>query len=151
MAIESKLDILIDHTRISRFVSVGIVGATIETIIVAILTGFLGINPLVAKAVGAETSISTMFVVNDQWTFANVGGSRLVLVVRRWIKSHAVRVVGLSVAFSVLYLLTSVVEFSIPVAGVELWPTVANLTGIGVGMSINYIAESLFTWQVDSK
>jgi len=65
------------------------------------------------------------------------------------VRSHLVRAVGLGVGFAVLYVLTSVVEFSLPVAGLELWPTVANVIGIGVGMVFNYVAESLFTWRVD--
>ncbi|WP_081909160.1 GtrA family protein [Haloferax prahovense] len=148
MATEPKLKALIHRARIGQFISVGVVGATIETTIVALLTGIFGISPLMAKAVGAETSISTMFVVNDRWTFADEGDGGMVAFARRWTKSHLVRVVGLSVAFSVLYLLTTVVDFSFLVGGIELWPTIANIVGIGVGMTINYVAESLFTWNV---
>ena len=148
MATESRLDALAHWGRIGRFVSVGLIGATIETIIVGILTAFFGIGPLVAKAVGAETSISTMFAVNDRWTFAEKGEIGAVAFVRRWVKSHIVRIVGLSVAFSVLYLLTSIVEFSISVATMDLWPSIANIIGIGAGMILNYVAESLFTWDI---
>lgn len=148
MATESKVDALVHRARIGQFVSVGVVGATIETTIVAILTAFLGVSPLVAKAFGAETSISTMFVVNDRWTFAGEGGGGAAAFVRRWGRSHLVRMAGLSIAFSVLYLLTSVVELSLSIAGIELWPTVANIIGIAVGIAINYVAESLFTWNV---
>jgi len=70
MTTDSFISLLIHRTRISQFVSVGIFGATIKTIIVAILTAFLGVGPLTAKVVGAETSVSTMFAVNDRWTFA---------------------------------------------------------------------------------
>ncbi|MFC7131170.1 GtrA family protein [Haloferax chudinovii] len=148
MATDSKLNALVHRARIGQFVSVGVVGATIETLIVAILTAFLGVGPLVAKAIGAETSISTMFVVNDRWTFAGEGDVGITAFVRRWGKSHLVRVVGLSVAFGVLYILTSIVNFELPIADVNLWPTAANIMGIGAGMIINYVAESLFTWDV---
>lgn len=148
MATKSTTEALLERARIGQFVSVGAVGAGIETVLVAILTGLLGVEPLAAKAVGAEASISTMFVVNDRWTFADEGSAGLVAFIRRWLKSHAVRIVGLSVAFSVLYILTSVVSVSLQLAGFELWPTVANLIGIGVGMSLNYVFESLFTWGV---
>lgn len=149
MATESRLDLLVHRARIGQFVSVGVVGAAIETTIVAILTAALGINPLVAKAFGAEMSISTMFVINDRWTFAGEGNVGLLSAAQRWGKSHLVRVVGLTISFSVLYLLTSVSTFSLSVMGADLWPTAANIVGILTGMVVNYIAESLFTWRVD--
>jgi len=148
MATESRFEALVHRGRIGRFVSVGLIGATIETVIVGILTALFGIGPLVAKAIGAETSISTMFAVNDRWTFAEKGETGTAAFVHRWVKSHIVRIVGLSVAFSVLYLLTSVIEFSVSVATLDLWPSIANIIGIGVGMILNYVAESLFTWDI---
>jgi putative flippase GtrA len=45
--------------------------------------------------------------------------------------------------------LTSWTDVALVVAGVNLWPTLANGVGIGVGMTLNYVAESLFTWRVD--
>lgn len=148
MAIDSTLDALVHRTRISQFVSVGVVGASIETVIVALLTATVGVAPLAAKAVGAEVSISTMFVINDRWTFASEGDAGVSAFVRRWGKSHLVRLVGLSVAFVILYFLTGIVQFSIKIAGLNAWPTIANGIGIGVGMLINYVAESLLTWDV---
>lgn len=148
MATDSRLHALAHRARIGQFVSVGVVGAAIETVIVALLTTLFGAGAIAAKAVGAECSISTMFVVNDRWTFADEGAGGAVAFVRRWAKSHAVRLGGLAVAFTVLFLLTSVVSVTLPVWGVDLWPTVANVVGIGVGMVLNYVAESLFTWGV---
>jgi putative flippase GtrA len=148
MELGSRLSALAHYRRIGQFVSVGAVGATIETVIVAALTTTVGLGPLAAKTIGAETSISTMFLVNDRWTFAEEGERRMIALVHRWLKSHMVRIVGLSIAFGVLYLLTSVVEFEFLLSGVDFWPTMANLVGIGAGMIVNYVAESLVTWEV---
>ncbi|WP_226010813.1 GtrA family protein [Halomicrobium salinisoli] len=148
MTIDSRVEGLLHRTRISQFVSVGIVGATIETTIVAILTTALGTSPLAAKAIGAEVSVTTMFVINDSWTFSDKGDKGQYAFIRRWGKSHLVRAVGLGVAFTVLYILTSTIQYSILVVGFDIWPTVANGVGIGIGMIVNYVAESLFTWNV---
>lgn len=145
---ESAFSALAHRARIGQFVSVGIVGATIETIIVALLTTVAGLGPLAAKAVGAETSISTMFVINDRWTFAGSGEGGFVALWRRWLKSHLVRIAGLSVAFLVLFLLTDFATVELRIVGVDLWPTVANGIGICVGMVFNYVAESVLTWRV---
>ncbi|WP_423999486.1 GtrA family protein [Haloarcula salina] len=114
----------------------------------AVLAGALGIGPLLAKAAGAELSISTMFVINDRWTFANEGDSDKVSTIRRWQKSHFVRIVGLAAAFATLYVLTSIVAITLVFEGFDIWPVVANTIGIGIGMTINYVAECLFTWNV---
>lgn len=148
MTTESKIDALLHRARIGQFVSVGIVGATIETIIVAVLTTTMGFGPLAAKAIGAEMSISTMFVVNDRWTFANEGRIGAIASGRRWVKSHMVRAVGLLIGFLVLYCLTNAMEVSLELLGIDLWPTVANMIGIGAGMIVNYVAESLYTWRI---
>ena len=150
MGTKTPLDALLHRARIGQFVSVGAIGAAIETAVVAVLTAGIGAGPLAAKAVGAELSISTMFVVNDRWTFATAREPGLVRTGRRWLKSHMVRAVGLGVAFLMLFVLTSRLTVSVPVAGVDLWPTIANGIGIGAGLGINYVAESLFTWRVTS-
>ena len=54
MATKSPLSALAHRVRIGKFVSVGALGATIETAIVALLTTTAGVGPLAAKAVGAE-------------------------------------------------------------------------------------------------
>ena len=55
--------------------------------------------PLAAKAVGAEASITLMFLLNDRWTFADEGEGGFVSLLRRYGKSHLVRLGDLSVAF----------------------------------------------------
>ena len=150
-ALQDRLRALATAERIGQFVSVGVAGATLETVIVALLTsGVLATTapPLAAKAVGAEASITLMFLLNDRWTFADEGEGGVVSLLRRYGKSHLVRLGGLSVAFVTLYVLTSLTGLSLVVRNADLWPTVANAVAIGVGMTLNYIAESLVTWRV---
>jgi len=139
---------LLSGVRIGQFVSVGAVGASLETALVAVLTTAAAAPPLAAKAVGAEASISLMFLLNDRYTFGAEGAVGAVALVRRWARSHLVRVGGLAVAFATLWLLTARTDVTLALAGRDLWPTVANLIGIGVGLSLNYVAESVFTWRV---
>ncbi|QLG28572.1 GtrA family protein [Halorarum halophilum] len=145
---ESAVTELASGTRIGQFVSVGVAGATVETVIVALLTAGFAAPPLAAKALGAETSISLMFLLNDRYTFADEGDAGLAALGRRWGRSHLVRLGGLTVAFVVLWLLTARTDVQLVIAGADFWPTVANVIGIGVGMVLNYVAESLFTWRV---
>ena len=145
---DSTLDALVSRWRFGQFVSVGAAGATVETVLLAIATTTFALDPLVAKVIGAEASISLMFLLNDRWTFAGEGTDDTSSIVGRWLRSHTVRLFGLAVAFSVLFVLTSYTTVTLDVFGRDLWPTVANCVGIGVGMVLNYVAESLFTWRV---
>ncbi|WP_255150483.1 GtrA family protein [Halorarius halobius] len=149
--LQARLRALARVDRIGQFVSVGVAGASLETAIVFLLTGLWTLQPLPAKAVGAEASITLMFLLNDQWTFADEGEAGLVSLGRRYLKSHVVRLGGLAVAFATLYVLTSWTDVRLVVAGANLWPTVANVVGIGVGMTLNYVAESLLTWRVHAR
>jgi len=146
-----KLEELYSGMRFGQFVSVGAVGATAETIVVAILTAGYGVVPQLAKAVGAEVSITLMFLINDRWTFAEAGAAGLLPGFRRFLKSHLVRAGGLLVGFAVLTALTSWTDVTLVVAGADLWPTVANAIGIGCGMILNYLTEGLFTWRVGAE
>ncbi|MFW6383783.1 MAG: GtrA family protein [Halodesulfurarchaeum sp.] len=148
VGLQARLRALASSKRIGQFVSVGVGGATLETIVVFLLTGLFGAPALAAKAVGAEASISLMFLLNDRFTFGAEGRDTRRAKVRRYLKSHTVRIGGLAVAFGTLYALVNLTSIELVVYGLPLWPTVANGIGIGVGMVINYVAESLFTWRV---
>jgi putative flippase GtrA len=146
--LQSRLRALASADRAGQFVSVGAAGAALETSVVAALTAGLALQPLAAKLVGAEASISLMFLLNDRWTFAAEGDAGLGATIRRYVKSHTVRLGGLAVAFATLYVLTSWTDVTLVVWGADFWPTVANVLSIGAGMSLNYVAESLLTWRV---
>jgi putative flippase GtrA len=152
MSDELAIGPLLSRVRFGQFVSVGVAGASLETLVVALLTAGivadLTVAPLAAKAVGAEASISLMFLINDRWTFATEGERGLRSLLQRYAKSHAVRLLGLTVAFGTLFLLTARTDVRLVLAGANLWPTVANAVGIGAGMVVNYVFESLFTWRV---
>ncbi|MDR5657202.1 GtrA family protein [Halodesulfurarchaeum sp. HSR-GB] len=147
-AVQARTRALASGARIGQFVSVGLAGAGLETVIVFLLTGLATVPPLGAKAVGAEASISLMFLLNDRVTFAGEGERGIRSTGRRYLKSHTVRLGGLAVAFTTLYVLTAWTEITLRVSGADVWPTLANVIGIGVGMTINYVAESLITWRV---
>jgi putative flippase GtrA len=144
----STLDALLSGVRVGQFVSVGVVGAVTETLIVAVLTAGYGLVPQLAKLVGAEASITLMFLVNDNWTFSEEGKGDGRSLGGRYLRSHVVRLGGLAVGFTVLTLLTDFTDVTFVVAGADFWPTVANGIGIGCGMVLNYCFESLFTWRV---
>ena len=145
---KNLIKVLLSLRRMIQFISVGIIGATCETIIIAILTVSETANPLVAKVIGVEVSISLMFLINDEYTFSDSGIPQLKYRIYRWIRSHTVRSGGIAVAFFILWLLTTQFDTKILFREADLWPTIANIIGIACALLINYIAESLFTWEI---
>jgi putative flippase GtrA len=145
----SKVDELVSGIRFGQFASVGAAGAVLDTTTVVLLTSYVGVYRGSAKLIGAELAIVLMFVINERWTFAEEGAAGRRALVRRFLKSNLVRAGGVLVATGV-FVVVSGLEYRLPVGGQNLWLVVANGVGIGVGMFVNYVAESLFTWRVGS-
>jgi len=142
-----RLASLLSGVRFGKFASVGVVGAAVDTSILVALTQ-LGVLPEVATLVGIETAILMMFAINDRWTFAEHGAPGERSLLGRLARSHGVRAAGSLTQFFVFVAAFRGVAVSLPVAGVNLWLLAAKGTGIGVGMLVNYVFESLFTWRV---
>lgn len=138
---------LASRTRFGKFVSVGVVGATVDTTALFLLVQFGGLPAVWVNFATIELAILVMFGINDRWTFAAHGqGASLP---RRLVRSHAVRATGTTAQILVFTLLYEFVAVSL-LAGVDLWLLVAKGAGIGLGMLLNYVFETLFTWRVQS-
>lgn len=136
------LEALVAPRRLGQFISVGLVGAVVDMLVLSVLveTGVLG--PEAGKVVSAEAAIVVMFIANEGWTFTEYGTDGVGALVGRFLRSNAVRAVGAGVAWAVLVAL---------IHGVGMWYLAANAVGIGVGAVVNYTAETLVTWQVHAE
>ncbi|MFC7070880.1 GtrA family protein [Halobaculum lipolyticum] len=141
------VEALASGTRIGQFVSVGAVGFAFD---IATSTALreLGVFPELAAFVGIEVAVVVMFLLNDRVTFAGEGLAGLGPTLRRLARSNVVRAGGIAVQLVVFTVLFRWVALPLSVAGVDLWFVVSRAGGIGVGMVVNYVAESVFTWRV---
>lgn len=156
---------LLSGVRFTKFASVGVLGAVFDTAVLVGLTEGLGVVPEVATLVGIETAILVMFAVNERWTFAGEGRRGRRSLLGRLKRSHVVRAGGSLTQFVVFvavyrllfvsltpgdvgFLQAGMGALGVSMAGLDLWLIVAKGTGIGFGMIVNYVAESLFTWRV---
>ncbi|MFB6224650.1 MAG: GtrA family protein [Haloarcula sp.] len=146
--VPDRFESLISGVRFGQFVSVGVVGAISDNTVLAVLGLVFGVSEMWAKAAGIETAIVVMFLANEHWTFAGEGETGRRSFAKRLGKSHVVRSGGVAVQLAVYWLLTQRLAFDLVVAGTDLWFIVASPVAIGIAMMINYVAESLFTWQV---
>ena len=143
----ATLDSLLSGRRFGKFASVGVVGAVFD-VTTATLLRELGVFPELAVFVGIEVAILVMFLLNDNWTFAEEGASGVGAALRRLFRSNLVRVGGIAVQLGTFTLFYRVVALDLPVAGIDGWFVVSKVAGIGTGMVVNYVAESLVTWRV---
>jgi putative flippase GtrA len=142
-----RLDALLSGVRFGQFASVGAAGAILDTTTVVLLTTQFGVYRGASKLVGAELAIMLMFAINERWTFAEEGATGARALVGRFLRSNLVRAGGVLVATGV-FVVVSGLPVTLPVGGEGAWLAIANGVGIGVGMFVNYVAESLFTWRV---
>jgi putative flippase GtrA len=143
----SVVDSLLSGKRFGKFASVGVVGAVFDVTTATVLRE-LGVFPELAVFVGIEVAIVVMFLLNDNWTFAEQGAAGVGAAVRRLLRSNLVRAGGIIVQLATFRFFYRVVAFELTVLDIDGWFVVSKVAGIGTGMVVNYVAESLVTWRV---
>ncbi|MCK9461243.1 MAG: GtrA family protein [Proteobacteria bacterium] len=151
--------------RFAKFCAVGVSGVAVNAGCLALLTGALGVQTNLAAALAIEISINTNFLVNELWTFRDrregSGGPW-----RRWLRYHAVSVVGALIQWSVFVAMNAAVAWILGVddaggsaarpgiaaaiaapADVGLWIYVSQLAGIAVATLWNFAANLFWTWK----
>ncbi|MFU8868792.1 GtrA family protein [Natronococcus sp.] len=138
-ALRVRARALLSATRFTQFASVGLVGATVDNLVLVVLVELTVLGPVVAKVIAWEFAIAVIFAINERWTFASHGAWTPRALGRRFLRSNLVRFAGFLVTLTVLTLL---------VYGFDVWYLAANLVGMGIGFFVNYTCESLYTWKV---
>jgi len=146
--LDGRLQSLLSGVRFGKFVSVGVIGAISDNAVLAVLGLAFAVPEMWAKAAGIETAILVMFAVNERWTFATEGSAGTPAVLGRLGRSHLVRSGGVAVQLSVYWVLTQHLAVTLYVFGTDLWFLAASPIAIAIAMVVNYVFESLFTWQV---
>jgi len=146
--VPDRFESLVSGVRFGQFLSVGVVGAISDNTVLAVLGLVFAVPDLWAKAAGVETAIVVMFLVNEHWTFSEDGEAGLRPFLRRLGTSHLVRTGGVTVQLVVYWVLTQQLTVELVIAGRDLWFIAASPIAIAAAMSVNYVFESLFTWQV---
>ena len=143
----STFDELVSGVRFGKFASVGAIGAVFDLTVSTFLIVWLGVLGEYAKLVGAEVAIVVMFIINENWTFAEAGADGLLPTLRRLVTSNVVRSGGVAVQLLVVWAFRQV-DVSLTVAGVDFWQLIPLPVAIGLSVLLNYVMESLFTWRV---
>jgi putative flippase GtrA len=139
---------LMSWTRIRKFVSVGVIGAVLDTAVLLLLVEAFGILEEAAVLAGIEASILFMFLLNEYWTFRESGEQGRQASLSRLGRSHMVRFGGVVVQFAVFVAIYRSLFVPATLFGLDAWLLFAKLVGILIGTVVNYVFESLFTWRV---
>lgn len=118
-------------SRLLKFACVGCIGIGVNTIVLYILSRWLGLPLAASSAVAVELAIISNYFINDRWTFASRAMS-----VRRFAKFNVASLAGLGVNVATLWLLTRLGMYFIA----------ANLIGIALGFASNYALSSVWVW-----
>jgi putative flippase GtrA len=133
-----RLGAMASGLRMGQFVSVGVIGALVDSVVLIGLVEGLSLAPTVAKVGSWEAAVVVIFALNERWTFSEWGQAGLRSLGRRFLTSNVIRVGGFLVTVAVLGVL---VDFGV-------WYVLANVLGIGAGFVLNYAFETLLTWRV---
>jgi len=119
-------------TRFARFGLVGAMGVAVNSAVLFVAHGVVGLPLLVASPLAVEIAILHNFIWNERWTF----GAR-VFSLRRLAKFNLTSLGGLLIASAVLY---SLVVY----LGVHY--LLANLAGIALATAWNFATSMFWTW-----
>ncbi|WP_200895620.1 GtrA family protein [Halorubrum saccharovorum] len=146
--IPDYLEPLLSRVQFGKFVSVGAVGAIIDTTVLTTTTLILNFPDLLGKAAGIEAAVIIMFIINERWTFSNKGSPKKIQYIKRLGKSHVVRSGGITIQLIVYWILIQWIDISVIIIQTDLWFILASFFSIGLAMLVNYTFESIFTWKV---
>ena len=117
--------------QILKFACVGCIGVAVNTVVLYILSRWLGLPLAASSALAIELAIISNYLLNDRWTFA----SRAISI-RQFAKFNVASLSGLAVNVAVVWLLTRLGIYFIT----------ANLVGITLGFAGNYALSSVWVW-----
>ncbi len=139
---------LASRARFSRFITVGAVGALCDMVVLLALVEWAGMFPELAALI--EISILVMFALNERWTFQQAGRQGWRPLIHRVGRSHAVRASAVVLQFLAFVAIYRLVFVPVTLFGLDMWLLVAKGVGILLGLLLNYVLETLFTWRVQS-
>ena len=125
-----------EFSRMFKFMVVGMTGVIVNVGFLFIITEGFGIYFMFSSLIAIEASIFSNYILNDIWTFGDITDNKYSWS-ERLIRFQMVSVMGVLINMSTLYLLTTVFG---------LYYVIANLVGIALAFSWNFLVNRKFTW-----
>jgi dolichol-phosphate mannosyltransferase len=119
--------------RLGKFMLVGGVGTLVNTGVLVVLYQHLHVALVAASAIATELAIANNFLWNNYWTF-----SRRTLSLHRFARFNMVSLGGQCITIATLWVL---------VHHAGTYYVVANISGIGLALIWNFVANVSWTWR----
>jgi len=126
------------NVRFLKFCIVGGSGVIVNMGLLWLLTEIVGLYYLISSAISIETSIVTNFILNDYWTWKDVGGDGFKERLDRAVKFNMICATGLVINISILWTTTEVLG---------IYYLASNLFGIAGAMLWNFYMNDNVTWK----
>ena len=127
-----------EFKRIFKFCIVGASGMGVNEGLLWLLTERMGLFYMISALLSVESTILSKFTLNELWTFRDLRRRGVMNALKRMLRFNVVRLIGLTVNLTVLFLLT---EFF------GVYYLVSNLIAIVVATIWNYIASLSLVWR----
>ena len=133
-----------------RFITFGLVGASgvfVNLGILFALADVLDINKDYSAAAAIEVSIIWNFILNNNLTFRDKNADASVGFLARMLSYNLVGLLGAGVQFGVFKTLTDLAMHTWKLEHPGIWKYPAQLTGIALGMGLNFYTNFFWTWR----
>ncbi len=123
--------------QLRRFVTVGILAAAIQMILLWGFVDVAGRNYLLGAIVAIEATIVLQYVLNNRWTFQHCQNTGITEYVTGLLKTNVVRGTAIPIQLSVLFVLVE-------------WRTISYLVANAIAIVISgvyrYVLDARWTW-----
>lgn len=123
--------------QLRRFVTVGILAAAIQMILLWGFVDVAGRNYLLGAIVAIEATIVLQYVLNNRWTFQHCQNTGTTEYITGLLKTNVVRGTAIPIQLSVLFVLVE-------------WRTISYLVANAIAIVISgvyrYVLDARWTW-----
>jgi putative flippase GtrA len=126
-------------SEIFRFGLSGIAGFLVDAGIVAILSGKLGADPVVAQGIAFTIAVTVTWLINRHWTFSENASERWLHEWTRYVVANSVGAIVNNGVY--VFLVLCVAEFSKE-------PVFAVAAGSIAGMGFNFASSKLIVFKI---
>jgi putative flippase GtrA len=123
--------------EITRFGISGVAGFTVDAGIVAILTGALGLGPIIAQVIAFAVAVTVTWLINRHWTFARHASDRWLNEWTRYVAANSIGAVVNNSIYVVLVLTETIFSKN---------PILAIIVGSVAGMGFNFASAKMIVF-----
>ncbi len=124
------------HGRVTRFLSVGLLGVFVNLGVLYLLTEQAGMYYLLSGLIAIEVAIIHNFILNNSWTWRHRKKKQGFM--KRLFSFNIVSLAGMTINIAALWFFTDIIG---------LWYLASQAIGIALGAALNYIWNDLWTFK----